>query len=465
MLDRLQDLRKNFSGYWDLVRDPIGKGRREANSRIFTGLPENLQTPFQALGVQQSGCAATYNIMERCNFSCTACYLTKEANQTPALPFDEVCRQIDDIREYLGPGGNIQITAGEVTLMPVEDLVRIIKYAASKELSPMVMSHGDTFRTDGEYLRRLMVEGGLEKVAIHVDTTQRGRKKLNIAKREKDLKEVDLHVLRDEFADMIRDIRQSTGRPLSAAHTFTIDDNNFDEVPDVMRWVVDNSDAFRLISFQPTADVGRTRTGAVTGRRDRIWEKICEGVGLDLNRHPFHFGHPDCNFMGLFFVVKFAGETHLVEVHRQNNTVDRLFIQRLLQGPLAGFNTDGLKAGGQQLAYLLGHIAQDPTHIPELAAFGAFRAFGERKWIPRLIKAMATGKEWSINPCAIIVHNFMSREELDTPLGRARLEACAFRLPVEGEMIPMCQMNGTDLRQDLNIKARKRLSPKRRTAA
>ncbi len=463
MFDRLQTIGERAKHYWQIVRHPIDPERQEANDKIFGGLPVNLQTPDQALGVQQSGCAATYNIMERCNFSCTACYLSKDANETPPLPFEEVCVQIDAIREHLGPGGNIQITAGEVTLMPVEDLVQIVKYAVEKGLSPMVMTHGDTFREDPTYLDRLILEGDLQKVAIHVDTTQRGR--MGMKRREKTAREVDLNFLRDEFADMIRDTRKRTGRTLHAAHTFTIDDNNFDEVPDVMRWMVNNSDAFRLISFQPTADVGRTRTGSVTGQRDDVWAKICEGVGLNLNRHPYMFGHPDCNFMGLFFVINFDGERHLVEVSREGKAIDRLFMLRMLHGPLGGFNTDGLKPGKEQLVALLSHLARDPVHVADILAYSAYRGAGELSWLPRLVKAMATGKDWQINPFAIIVHNFMSRDELDTPVGRARLEACAFRLPVDGQMIPMCQMNGTDLRQDLNLKARKRLGKKASMAA
>jgi hypothetical protein len=44
----------------------------------------------------------------------------------------------------------------------------------------------------------------------------------------------------------------------------------------------------------------------------------------------------------------------------------------------------------------------------------------------------------------------MSPDELATPLGRERLEACVFRLPVEGRMVSMCELNATDLRLRLN---------------
>jgi hypothetical protein len=54
----------------------------------------------------------------------------------------------------------------------------------------------------------------------------------------------------------------------------------------------------------------------------------------------------------------------------------------------------------------------------------------------------------------------MSASELDTPEGRERLEACVFKLPVKGEMVSMCRMNGTDLRERLNREATERHRPK-----
>ena len=62
----------------------------------------------------------------------------------------------------------------------------------------------------------------------------------------------------------------------------------------------------------------------------------------------------------------------------------------------------------------------------------------------------------SVRPLALVVHKFMSSGELETPLGRERLQACTFRVPVEGEMIPMCQLNATGLRSKLYPAARLR---------
>ena len=44
-------------------------------------------------------------------------------------------------------------------------------------------------------------------------------------------------------------------------------------------------------------------------------------------------------------------------------------------------------------------------------------------------------------------HHFMSPQELQTPVGQDRLAACVFRLPYQGEMVPMCQMNADGVRE------------------
>ena len=81
----------------------------------------------------------------------------------------------------------------------------------------MVMTHGDNFRRQPGLLERLMVEGGLTEVSIHVDITQRGRDGHKAPKSE-----LELMRLREEFAGMVREARRRTGRTLRAAMTLTV---------------------------------------------------------------------------------------------------------------------------------------------------------------------------------------------------------------------------------------------------
>jgi hypothetical protein len=72
----------------------------------------------------------------------------------------------------------------------------------------MLMTHGDSFRRRPGLLERLMVEGGLTEVSIHVDTTQRGRQgeRWRAARTE-----AELNPLREEFAAMVRAAQRPPG--------------------------------------------------------------------------------------------------------------------------------------------------------------------------------------------------------------------------------------------------------------
>src|SRR5262249_41047993 len=171
--------------------------------------------------------------------------------------------------------------------------------ALSIDLIPMVMSHGDTFLRQPGLLERLMKEGGLEEISIHVDITQRGRidREFRYA-----TSELELMPLRDRFAQMIRDVRKKTGRRLRAATTITVVPENVKEVGAVAAWVARNADAFSIFSLQPIAQVGRTEDGLGDSTDvEEIWDRIAEGVYGDasykehLLKGWVWIGHPDCN--------------------------------------------------------------------------------------------------------------------------------------------------------------------------
>ncbi len=398
---------------------------------------------MQALGRQNAGCAAVLRVMDRCDLSCDACYLSAEDDRAEPADISAARAQLDAIRERLGPWGNVQLTGGEITLLPVEELIRLVRYCNEIELDAIVMSHGETFRRSPKYLERLVLEGGLRKVAIHVDTTQRGRPCWSRPGNER-----ALDPLRDELADLLRSTRTRTGRPLSASHTVTVTDRNIEDIPGIMRWMVDNCDAFHLVSFQPAVPVGRTRIlQAHAGseqrsniRGERLWRLIGEGLGQPTNPHAFEFGHPSCSEVALAFVVHFGQEHRVIQVHRPGFALDRWFMSRLLGSRLGGFVLDG-EPLPETLARLLGILLRDPGLPASATAYCLYRAATERGWLPELLWAVATGRPWSVHTLSVVVHNFMSPADLATAEGKERLRACAFRLPVAGHMVPMCQLN------------------------
>ncbi|MEE2902797.1 MAG: radical SAM protein [Myxococcota bacterium] len=439
---------------WDAFWEPEIKDERRAARRVWDGLPHELRVEDQVLGRHSAGCAATYGVMEACDFYCTACYLSDEANHTPPLPFEDIKEQLDLMRKYLGPYGNAQITAGEVTLLPEDDLIRIIRYAKDIELSPMLMTNGQNILKNPRYLERLVREADLDKIAIHIDTTEKGRLGLKKSDTEK-----DIHWIRDAFANLLRQTRKKTKKTLNASQTFTVTEKNFYDIPDVLEWSLDNVDAFRMISFQPTAEVGRTRDKEQIGKNPQIWDVICEGLGQKINKHPLKFGHPDCNTVAMMFVISWIDEQgdqqrRLMEVTRDNE-YDRKFFFKLLCEGFAGFSPDG-ESGEVLLARILGRLRKHPSLAWEISTFCANRALQERQWIPSFLSAFGRGRFWQIKPFVIVIHNFMSAHELQTETGQQRLQACAFRIPIDGRMVSMCEVNGK-MRTDLNRRDQERL--------
>ncbi|MHC4955876.1 MAG: radical SAM protein [Planctomycetota bacterium] len=426
---------------WEALLHPVLPEERAAAQRAGQSLPESVRTDGQTIGRASAGCAATYGVMERCDFGCTACYLAKGSNAAQAQPFEQTKAQLDAIRRHLGPGGNVQITSGEVTLLPVEDLGRIVAYARSIELSPMVMTHGQRFLRDPGYLESLVSKAGLDRVGIHIDTTQRGRDGGDPEQ------EARLDPVRDAAAQLVRDTRRKTKQRLFAAHLVTLNRDNHRDAASIVRWALANSDAFRMVSFQPVAEVGRTRDRSANRHRDAIWRSIEQGLGRPANDHPWLFGHPGCNQFAFFMVVRNGERRDLVEIVRRGSRLDSWFFRRLLHGGIGGYTSNAM-ARGEANARLMGRLLRHPRLWVEVPFFLLARALGEWRLGLRTIGSLLRGRLPRIHPFSVVVHHFMDQDMLDTDEGKERLEACVFRLPVDGEMVPMCAFNGKEMRAE-----------------
>ena len=407
-------------------------------------LPDHAQKPSQALGSYSLGCGATHGIYEACNFGCTACYLGKNANRQPAMPFEEVYQQLVMLRKHLGPTGNVQITSGEVTLLPVEDLLRIVKAAINLELSPMVMTHGDVFLHHPGYLAKLVQEGGLRKLSIHVDTTQRGRKGIVVPRSEDDLNQV-----RDAMAAMLRETAVATGKRLKAATTLTVNGQNLPQLPGIVSWFLNNLDAFRMLSLQPQAKTGRTQKGRGPDAAS-VWSVLEEALGRELNPWPMTMGHQACNRMAFLVAIEAGNHRQIVELVRKGNRRDQDIMTSFLhhfEGVL--FND---RPTLSSLSAVLGVLIRKPRLIRQLLSYAAIRLWHERKRAGFVTKAFLSGR-LRIRPFAMVVHAFMSTDELDSPLGKERLAACAFKVPLGDRMVSMCEMNGSGLRESTYTQA------------
>ena len=435
---------------WQAFRHPVHPENRANLKRHAERLPAKFRTPQQMYGLHGEGCAATMGAMPRCDFACRGCYLGEEANQVPAQSLDDIKAQMRVLRKQVGRWGNLQLTDGEVTLRPVDDLVELLRYAREIELLPMLMTHGDAFRRQPDLLDRL-VEGGLREVSIHIDTTQRGRRgdAYRFATREE-----ELHPLRDEFAQMVRDVRKRTGKQLRAATTMTITADNLAGVASVSEWMARNADAFCLISFQPVAQVGRTEDslGGVASVED-LWREVSRGVygdpaGVDaLDRGSFVLGHPGCTKYVTGAVATGADGLRrylpLRDLQHQENERHLLgFFQRW------GGITFRQDRGLEILARLLGMVVRTPLFFLRHAipyAWYWLRRIDGKKPVRGLLDLLR--KKTKVHGLMFCSHHFMSREEIETPLGKERLDLCIFHTAVGDQIVSMCEANALGVRE------------------
>jgi Radical SAM superfamily len=405
-----------------------GAETRAALSAAWGTLPPTLRLPTQFLGRQYAGCAGTIGVMPRCDFTCAGCYLGSDANRMRPRPVGELKAQMRAARAWLGPVGNLQLTDGEVTLRAEAELIELIAYARSIGLVPMLMTHGETFRRRPGLLERLMVSGGLTEVSFHVDTTMRGRRDGYA----RVTTETELDGLRAEFADLIRAARRRTGRRLEAASTVTVTRGTLDDVPGIVRWFLRHADAFKMVSFQPLAAVGRTDPALDGVSADALWERIARGAGEPaLRRSEGYLGHPACSRFVQGLVTGHGERIAFVPLYRQDSPADMRFLDELLDR-LGGtsLRLDGRARGILRAGALLVRHA----------------GFCARHLVPYLVRLGRRARTTRARYFCIVSHHFMSAAETATPRGRERLSACAFRVPIAGRLEPMCAVNALGVR-------------------
>ncbi len=432
-----------LAGIWRAIREPVAPDKRRALERLWQGLPAHARRSGQFLGRQYLGCGATIGAMPRCDFGCRGCYLGAEANRIPPASLDEVSRQLRHLRAWLGEGGGVQLTDGELTLRDPDELLAMVRTARALGLVPMLMTHGEHLLRDPDLLQRLVLEGGLREISIHIDTTQRGRRDARFANARD---ERELMPLRAEFAARIRETRRITRRPLSAASTYTVTPENLEGVVPTVRWFVANADAFKMLSFQPAAQVGRTRTGLGGGVTvEDLWREIGKAIGRsDLDRHTGHLGHPDCTRFVQGLVARAgspdAGDARFEPVYDLAHEGDRNAIEGLAER-FGGVHLRGesrAEAGARALALLA-------RHLPFVARRGLPWALRTSRRVagrhPLGFASDLTRGRTRLDYLNLVSHHFMDRETLATTRGRERLAHCAFRVSIGGELVSMCQAN------------------------
>ncbi len=435
---------------WNAFRFPMNPEKQALLRARWDSLPDALRTPNQLAGRHLTHCGFTTGA-SYCSFRCTHCYLPANANEVPIPSLAQMKEQIDANRRFQGPGGGLQITGGDVAdaywrAGRQPELIEITRYAVSVGLVPMLMTHGQTLLEHPEFLEALVVEGGLRQVAVHIDLTQAGRHGFPINRLTS---ESDLHPVRETFTKLAAHIRQKTGLPLELAHNCTVTERNIDSVAEVVRWFLADparSRLWRILSFQPEADTGRTVFSAHPVTPKIVWQKLCEGMGLQLDGSAYLGGHPDCN-QGASLLVEQRSGRYLPLLPNDDKT-KRLFADILATiGAISTMTTDSPGATSLLPYRAAGAFARHPRLAGRsLWRAAALIASGQ---VPApFLRALITGRAHTIN---IGTHNFMDARQVanapNDPVVQARLDACVCKGAVKNratgdwEAVPMCAMN------------------------
>jgi hypothetical protein len=238
-------------------------------------------------------------------------------------------------------------------------------------------------------------------------------------------------------------MRNTTGLPLEFAHNCTVARKNIDGVPDIIRWFLaepKRTQLWRMLSFQPEADTGRTIFSEQPITPELVWEKIQQGTGLPVRRDASIFGHPDCNSWASILVSQRTGT--FSALLPDDPTWDAIFGQAMERiGGLSLVNDDA----GTPPFRLLGVLTQNPGFFARAVAYLA-QHIGRGRLPAHLLMDALRGKAHTLG---VGMHNFMdaamvARAEED-PVIKSRLDSCVFKGAVkqDGEWVavPMCKMN------------------------
>ena len=356
----------------------------------------------QVLGRRNAiGCVAL-EITQRCNLDCTLCYLSENSERVKDIPLPAVFRRIDAIFEQFGAPTSVQVTGGDPTLRKREELVAIVSRIRQLGMLPTLMTNG--IKATREMLEELAA-AGLNDVAFHVDLTQ---------ERKGYATEKDLNAVREEY------IERARGIPIAVIFNTTVCKENFDEIPDMIRFFRTHADVVGMASFQLQADTGRgvLRERARIISLETVRRQIVEGAGTLISWDTVGIGHPSCHKIG----ITLEANGNLYDLNDDPNFFNRF---------LADFQHVMLdrREPARAVKALLTEAARRPLWI-----LRALKFFGRKLWKMRRDILAARGR---VHKLSFFVQNFMDAEALDPE----RVHACSFMVMTGEGPISMCAHN------------------------
>ena len=445
----LTDVRRALDAIRRLERATraVAPESRDALARRWAELPDHVRSDAQTLGRMAVGCEGTHGVFPRCNFTCTPCYHSADANRVRvdgAHTVAEVERQMALARAIRGPHAHAQLIGGEVTLLDADDHAAALEVMRRHGREPMSFTHGDF---DYEYLERLALgpDGGPRvrrlSFAGHFDTTMRGRRGL---RRVAD--EAELNPYRQRFCDMFRRLHAEHGVRFFLAHNVTVTPANVDSIPQIVRDV--RTMGFAMCSFQPAAFVGddrRWREDYSSLDADVIWSKIGEGAGATLPFRIVQTGDERCNrsafgyFVGgRWFPVFEEGD------HADLATRDAFFTYLggvhwgapapLLAARLARVLLRRPALAGTALAWLVRRVRRAG------GALVVLRALRRRELVPMTFVMHRFMHADDVRPAWELLERGETSEDPRVKETQERLRSCFYAMahPESGRLVPAC---------------------------
>ena len=368
--------------------------------------------PGQQMGERWPIACVALEITQRCNLDCTLCYLSEHSEATSDIPLAEVFRRIDAIRRYYGSGIDVQVTGGDPTLRPRDDLLAIVQRLADQGQHPTLMTNGIRARLS---LLQDLKHAGLVDVVFHVDTTQERRQSDGAFYPS----EASLQGVRERY------IRRGREAGLNVMFNTTVHAGNVHEVSTLAKFFASRADQVRTASFQLHADTGR---GVQRGRSAditmaRVWSLIEAGFGAELNHDASIAGHPACTRYGLGLLLN----GHVVDL------LDQPSLVQALQRQTATVRFDRTRPW-RTLLRLLPSAVWPPSHLPRLAGF-ALRKAWRAAWT--MDRSPPIAPRTRIGTISFVIHDFMHACALEAD----RIDACVFKVQTGDGPLSMCVHN------------------------
>jgi hypothetical protein len=209
-----------------------------------------------------------------------------------------------------------------------------------------------------------------------------------------------------------------------------------------------------MISFQPIAQVGRTEGGLGGGVDvEALWREAARGLhgpGCDLElllRGQMWLGHPGCNryVHGFMLERQGAAEPEFHPLRLAGEPRD----ERAVAGYLerfggASFRRDTPFEARTRFAAMLMRAPHFWAGEVVPYFWGQLRRMAPER--PLALAADILRGRARLQHFNVVSHHFMSREQIESAEGRERLDLCMFRLPVDGELVSMCEVNALGVR-------------------